>query len=97
MSYPIRDTRFYLTGSEAVWANLNEQNGGPDTGFDQNRLFGGAGMHVGKQWRLEAGYLWRYKDNGDDPSNTDHVIMMQFFFDTKGKEKPQPTVDEAYQ
>ncbi len=93
--YPLQDG-YYLTGSNALWINLNEQDSGATSGFDQNRLFGGLGVHVGKKWRIEAGYQWRYKDNGGGESNSDHVIMLQFFFTQQVKDIFEPSVGESH-
>jgi hypothetical protein len=95
-AFPFKDTKSYLTLSEAVWANLNEQASGPTSGFDQNRLFAGIGTHVGKYLRIEAGYQWRYKDNGGSESRSDHIIMLQFLYETKGKDTLKPVRSEAH-
>jgi hypothetical protein len=95
-SYPLGGSGYYLTGSEALWVNLNQQSSGPTSGFDQNRLFGGIGTHVGNHWRMEAGYQWRYKDNGGGESNSDHILMLQFFYSAKGKAKAEPIPAESH-
>jgi hypothetical protein len=92
-SYPIGKSGMYLTGSEAVWWNMNEKENGPKEGFDQNRLFGGLGWHVGKKLRFELGYQWRRKRGGHD----DNVLMMQFFLNAKGKTPPlEPSADDIH-
>lgn len=83
-AYPLGGTDYYLTGFDQLWINLNEQSSGPTSGFDQNRLFGGVGITAGSNWRMEAGYQWRYLDNNrSGETNSDHVLLLQFFYAKK--------------
>ena len=84
----------YLAASEAVRFNLLSQGEGPVGGFEQNRLYLGLGLigpsfqglHAGgSELRVELGYLWRYERARSGPDRSDHVIRLQFLFDTKGR------------
>lgn len=80
IDHPINEN-WYLAGSEAVRFNLNDQGKGPVQGFEQNRLYFGVGRHVGTL-NVELGYLWRYERARSGPDSSDHVIRVQFHFDT---------------
>jgi len=72
--------RFYITGSDELFINLNSLNGGPEAGIDQNRIFVGLGVKTIKRSRVEVGYQLQYvnrTDNFDDQAN--HAIVIQTF------------------
>jgi hypothetical protein len=58
-TYPLSD-RWYLIGAEEVFFNLNTVSWGPQAGFDQNRIFVGAGYRLTAMTRAEIGYLNNY-------------------------------------
>ena len=77
----------YLAGSEAVRFNLTDKGEGPVSGFEQNRLYFGVGFK--RRWaKIEVGYLWRYERERVGPDASDHVIRLQFLFDSKGIHPP---------
>ena len=55
---------------------LDDTQGGPAQGFDQNRLFAGVLRKLSNQAGLETGYLWRTSDpSGSQPRKHDHVLF----------------------
>jgi hypothetical protein len=86
---PLGDTPWYLVAADEVFVNLNDRDTGPADGFEQNRLSGGFGLHLGSYVRTELGYTWRYEDERGDSNRSDHVITLNFFFKTRAKKPPQ--------
>lgn len=74
--YPL-NARFYLAASEEVRVNLRNAGTGPVPGFEQNRLYGGVGVHVDELVRTEIGYLWRYERERAGAAKSDNVIYLQ--------------------
>jgi Protein of unknown function (DUF2490) len=58
-TYPLTE-RWYLIGIEEIFFNLNTVSWGPQAGFDQNRIFVGAGYRFNAMTRAEVGYLNNY-------------------------------------
>ena len=79
LSHPLADPDWRLIASNEIFANLNHEPGGPDEGFDQNRLFGGVGYRITPRLRLETGYQWRLETD-----SSDHIIVLGLFFHTGG-------------
>lgn len=77
LTRPLADSEWRLIASDEIFANLNQNSGGPPPGFDQNRLFGGVGYRIGADLRLEAGYQWRL-----NRSSSDHILVMNLLFDS---------------
>lgn len=82
-SIPLSD-RNYLAVQNATRFNLNDQGVGPVKGFEQNRLYFGYGWHVGKNWRIEAGYMWRYQRERSGPDSSDNIARFQFLYSRSG-------------
>lgn len=76
---------FYFALSEAFRFNLVDKGIGPVSGFEQNRLYAGFGVHASKYLRVEIGYLWRFELERMRPSKSDHVIRIQLHFATNGR------------
>ena len=87
-AHPLWSSPWYLVGSEEVFVNLNSQGEGPVSGFEQNRLFAGLGVHLGRHLRAELGYLWRFERERSGPDRSDHIISLSLFFDTRAKLLP---------
>ena len=79
---------YYLKSWGAVRFNLGNKGEGPVAGFEQNRIFFGLGAHTSKRGKFEVGYLWKYEKTRDDINKSDHVISLQFHFNTKGQPHP---------
>ena len=77
LTHPLPDPDWQVIASNEIFANLNQEPGGPARGFDQNRLFGGIATHITPRLRLETGYQWRLK-----PASSDHILVLGLFFDT---------------
>jgi hypothetical protein len=73
---PPLSTLFYFALSEAFRFNLLDKGTGPVSGFEQNRLYAGFGVHASKYLRVELGYLWRYELERTPPNKSDHVIRL---------------------
>ena len=77
---PIAETKFYLVGYDELFVNFNSLKGGPDAGFDQNRLFAGIGRQVNRHIRAEVGYQWQYVNLPGPVDNVSAQILMTQFF-----------------
>ena len=96
-AHPLWSSPWYLVGSEEVFVNLNSQGEGPVSGFEQNRLFAGLGVHLGRHLRAELGYLWRFERERSGLDRSDHVISLNLFFRTRAKPSPlHPTPREMH-
>ena len=84
---PLRSL-FYFALSEEFRFNLVDKGTGPVSGFEQNRLYAGFGVHASKHLRVELGYLWRYELERSDPNKSEHVIRVQLLFATKKGRHP---------
>ncbi len=70
--------------SAVVWdelfINLNDADWGQQDGFDQNRIFVGAGLQVTDWGRFEAGYLNNILNvPGQDDHQVNHNLSLAFF------------------
>jgi hypothetical protein len=79
---------FYFALSEAFRFNLVDKGTGPVSGFEQNRLYAGFGVHASKYLKVELGYLWRFELERDRASKSEHVIRVQLLFATKEGRHP---------
>lgn len=86
----IADTPAYLTISNEIFFNLNDQGSGPPYGFEEDRLFGGIGYHFGPRLRAEMGYMWRPATPRAGPAVSSHIIAVNFFFTTAAREELRP-------
>lgn len=96
MSYPLSDGPWYLTGFAAVRFNLDDKGVGPVSGFEQSRIFGGLGRHIGRHVQFEFGYLWRYERKRVGSDLSDHAIHLQLVVNTRGKDYPVPHSRDRY-
>ncbi len=92
LSHPLGDSPCYLTGFGAVRFNLDDKGEGPVSGFEQSRVFGGLGRHVGEHLLFEVGYLWRYEEERSGDDSSDHALRFRLVFNAKAKriKKPRP-------
>ena len=84
LSYPLGDGPWYLAAQEAVRFNLSSKDSGPVDGFEQSRLYFGAGRRMSKKLKVEVGYLWNYQRERHERNLSNHVLRLQFLVDTKG-------------
>ena len=78
---------FSLASNEEVFFNLNDANNGPDTGFDQNRLFLGVNYRVSKSLSFDLGYQHQHvnrRGGKDDVSNQILFFGVLSNFDLRG-------------
>ena len=75
----------YLAFQNATRFNLSSNDTGPVDGFEQNRLYVGIGFKIMPELKIELGYLWRYQRERSTEDRSDHVLRLQFLFDTKGR------------
>lgn len=82
LSHPLDPKkRWSVIAYDEVFWNLNTVSGGPEAGFDQNRLFVGLGRVLNKNARLEAGYLWNWVDRpGDSPNRSNNVLVTSLVY-----------------
>ena len=67
-----------LLVQDEVFINLNNTKNGPQSGFEQNRLFLGAALFPTKTSRLEIGYLNQTVD-GANVNNMNHILSSTLF------------------
>ncbi len=76
--YPLNNwhPKLSLAVNEEVFINLNDADGGPQSGFNQNRLFMGLNYRVNPNLAYEFGYQNQYvnrRGGADDISN--HILF----------------------
>lgn len=75
--YPWADTPWSLAAYDEVFLNLNSPSGGPQTGFDRNRLFLGIHREMGSGLALEVGYLNQFVNSAPgSPDLLTHVALV---------------------
>ena len=77
--YPITNTNWSAVINEEVFVNLNSVNWGPTSGFDQNRIFVGAGYDFNKVWRTEFGYMNQYVDRNLNEDFIDNQLSLSLY------------------
>ena len=95
MLWSIMQTPAYLTVSNELFFNLNDQGAGPVLGFEEDRLFGGVGYHFGDHLRGELGYMWRPQRFRTLPTASDHIITVNLFFRSSAKDLKRPVPRET--
>lgn len=82
LSYPIANTRWYVTAFEEPMINVNAPSDGPEPGFTQNRIFVGIGRQINRFTRWEIGYLNQYRNSRTArPDIVNNVLASQLAFD----------------
>jgi Protein of unknown function (DUF2490) len=76
--YPFND-KWSAVGSEEIFFNLNSVNWGPTSGFDQNRVFVGAGYNFDKTFRTEFGYMNQYVNRNLKADFIDHQLSLNLY------------------
>jgi hypothetical protein len=76
----LKDTAWYIAASNELFYNLNSQGEGPPTGFEQDRIFVGAGYYVTDNFWIEGGYQWKNKSRRDEANQTVHALMLTLTF-----------------
>jgi len=75
--YPLHQwhPKLSLAVNEEIFMNLNDADGGPQSGFNQNRLFMGLNVRVNPNLAYEVGYQNQYvnRRGADDISN--HILF----------------------
>lgn len=84
-TYPLKGIHdnLSLAINEEVFIHLNDTDGGPQSGFNQNRLFMGLNYRVSKSYAFEVGYQNQYvagQRSADDVVNHIAFIGMQTSF-----------------
>ena len=70
-----------LVAYDEIFVNLNAVRNGPDSGFDQNRVFLGINREFTKQFNMDVGYQMQ-AINGNQAgliNQINHIILLQFF------------------
>jgi len=73
-TYDLNWQCWYAATSDEIFANLNSDEGGPKSGFSENRLYGGLGRPFGDRFAIELGYQWRYKNSRGENMIT-HALL----------------------
>ena len=84
---PIPDEDWYFTSFNEVFVNLNSDSEGPQSGFDQNRLFFGFGGKLSDRVKAELGYQWGYQRKRGDNENI-HALILNLKIQTGDTSKP---------
>ena len=80
MAYPIKGLPgISAVAFEEVFVNLNDVDGGPQAGFDQNRAFAGLGYAFSKVVKTEVGYLNQFIDRPINPNRVTHALAITLF------------------
>lgn len=77
------DGLWRAVAQDEVFVNLNSPDGGPVSGFDQNRLFVGINRVVNANLNVDVGYQFQYLNRREPgfPDDVNHVLLIQLFFD----------------
>lgn len=76
---PLGWQSWYVAVSEEVFFNLNSLSGGPQSGFNQNRVFGGLGTSLSESVGLEFGYQMQYISRTNEDVSI-HQLVLSFSF-----------------
>jgi len=68
--------RLYLSLWDELFVNLNDTDGGPEDGIDQNRIFGGLGVRLGEHARTEIGYMNQHVRRPGQPNPSNHILSL---------------------
>lgn len=80
LATPIRNTRWYVVAADELFINTNSLSSGPNSGIDQNRLYGALGRQINQKVRVEVGYQWQLINRTDPiPDKANHQLMTQAF------------------
>lgn len=82
-TYPIDEARTWLAAiSDELFVNCNDATGGPQAGFDQNRVYFGVRRQLAPSTSLEIGYLHQfvYRPSDDDVSRSNAVVSLDMAF-----------------
>lgn len=80
MSYPIAALpKVSAVAWDEVFVNLDDADWGPQSGFDQNRAFVGAGYAFSKVVRAEVGYFNQFIDRPMNPNRMTHALSLNLF------------------
>lgn len=81
LAHPLdRKKKWSIIAFDELFWNLNSTRAGPESGFDQNRVFLGVGRVINPQLRVEAGYLWNFIDAPSGrPNRSLDVILISLF------------------
>lgn len=77
------DGLWRAVAQDEVFVNLNSPEGGPVSGFDQNRLFIGINRLVNEHLNVDVGYQFQYLNRREPgfPDDVNHILLIQLFFD----------------
>ena len=66
---------------DEIFVNVNSVGNGPDSGFDQNRLFLGMNRQFTKHFNMDLGYQMQALNNRQPEliNQINHIILLQFF------------------
>jgi hypothetical protein len=87
LEIPIPDEDWYLSSFNEVFVNLNSDSDGPQSGFDQNRLFFGFGGKLSDRVKAEFGYQWVYERKRGEDENI-HALILNLTIQTGNASKP---------
>ena len=80
MAYPIAALpKISAVAWDEVFVNLDDADWGPQSGFDQNRAFVGAGYGFSKVVRAEVGYFNQFIDRPINPNRMTHALSINLF------------------
>ena len=68
LSLPFKDSSYYLSAYNEIFLN------GQSAVFDRNRIYGGLGYKITKNWKIELGYMNQVFEN----SSRDQINLIAF-------------------
>ena len=87
LEIPIPDEDWYFSSFNEVFLNHNSDSDGPQSGFDQNRLFFGLGGNLADRVKAEFGYQWVYERKRGEDENI-HALILNLTIQTGNASKP---------
>ncbi len=75
LEIPIPDEDWYFTSFNEIFVSHNSDSEGPESGFDQNRLFFGLGRNLFDRVKAEFGYQWGYDRKRGENENIHALIL----------------------
>ena len=80
--FPLPDaTEWAIVVYDEIFVNVKAAGNGPDSGFDQNRLFIGLNRQFTEQFNMDLGYQTQALNNRQPAliNQINHSILLQFF------------------
>ncbi|MFN2428203.1 MAG: DUF2490 domain-containing protein [Candidatus Binatia bacterium] len=78
-AYRFEGTRWSLVVFDEIFLAFNDTDWGANAGFDQNRAFLGAAVHVTDIVRVEGGYMNQFVERAAASNSSNHILLISLF------------------